>query len=107
MKGRWAETLELTQASPFELVKLANFPDPITIFPGDSAILDIFVKYDNDNEAYGWNNEAYLHNWRTPYYQLDPGDYDIEIILSGVNAQTKKIVKGHIGTTTDTTYLRS
>ena len=43
MKGRWASTLELAQANPLDYLKLANFPDPITIFPGESTFLDVLL----------------------------------------------------------------
>ncbi len=105
MKGRWASTLELAQANPLDYLKLANFPDPITIFPGESTFLDIFVKYENDIEAYGWNNESYLHNWRTPYHKLTIGSHQIEITLSGVNAQCKRTFTAQIQPTIDDTRI--
>ena len=105
MKGRWASTLELAQANPLDYLKLANFPDPITIFPGESTFLDIFVKYENESEAYGWNNESYLHNWRTPYHKLTTGTHQIEITLSGVNAQRKNTFTAHIQPTIDNTKI--
>lgn len=106
MKGRWAGTLELPHANPFSVTRLANFPDPVTINPGHEEILDVFAKYDNDQEAYGWNNEAYLHTWRTPHYKLNPGNYKILIEVTSENgAYCKKYFKAHIKNTIDNTYL--
>ena len=106
MKGRWAGTLELPFASPSDRMRLANYPEPETVFVGKSVILDIFAKFEQDNEAYGWNNEAYLHSWRTPHYKLDPGNYEIEITLIGINSEKRKNFVAHIGDAIEDTYLR-
>lgn len=106
MKGRWSRTLELAYASQFDKIKLALYPEPETIFIGDSAILDVFAKCEHDQEAYGWNNEAYLNNWRTPTYKLDPGDYEIEVKLVGTNSNKKATLRAHIANSIEGTYLR-
>ncbi|PIQ80309.1 MAG: hypothetical protein COV79_01135, partial [Parcubacteria group bacterium CG11_big_fil_rev_8_21_14_0_20_41_14] len=105
MKGRWAGTLELPFASPLDRQRLANYPEPETVFIGTSVILDVFAKYENDSEAYGWNNEAYLYRWRTPHYKLDPGDYNVEVELIGVNSRKRDKFKAHIGSTIEETYI--
>ena len=82
-KGRWASTPEL----PFlneKLVKIFQ-PDPVTIIEGDSEILDVITKCEKDHEAYGWNNEAYFHNWRTPEYKLNRGKYKVKIVINTQN----------------------
>lgn len=106
MKGRWSRTLELAYASKFDKIKLALYPEPETVFVGDSAILDIFAKHEHDQEAYGWNNEAYLNNWRTPTYKLDPGDYEIEIKLVGTNSNDRVTLRAHVANSIEDTYLR-
>lgn len=106
-KGRWASTLELVNASPLDIARIINFPDPITLIAGENEFLDVFTKYEHDTEAYGWNNEAYLHNWKTPHYRMDPGDYEIEIqVIALSGAQKKKRFKAHIATTIDDTYIK-
>ena len=105
MKGRWSRTLELAFASQFDKIKLALYPEPETVFVEDSAILDIFAKYEHDQEAYGWNNEAYLNNWRTPSYKLNPGDYIIEVRLVGINTDSKIVLRAHIANSIDDSYL--
>lgn len=105
-KGRWASTLELVNASPLDIVRIVNFPDPITLISGESEFLDVFTKYEYDSEAYGWNNEAYLHNWRNPDYKMDIGDYLIEIqVIALSGAQKKKMFRVHIAATIDDTYI--
>lgn len=109
MKGRWAGTLELAFVSDRStLIRLANFPDPITINSGKGEILDVFAKCEHDVEAYGWNNEAYLNSWRTPHYKMDPGDYEITIEVTSENGSyCKRKFKAHIATSIDQTYLRT
>lgn len=82
--GRWASTPELPQLEHDHLLKLL-YPDPVTIPVGDSEYLDIIVKYENDSEAYGWNNEAYIHDWRTPHYKLDCGRYLVKVTINTQN----------------------
>lgn len=107
-KGRWADTLELVNASPFEIIRIINYPDPITIIAGEQTPLDIFTKCGSDQEAYGWNNEAYLHNWRTPHYMMTPNDYHITVQVVALNGtQIKTELIAHIGNTIDETYLRN
>jgi hypothetical protein len=104
MKGRWAGTLELPQASPLDLLRLANFPDPVTITAGSSEILDIFVQH--GEEAYGWNNEAYLFNWKTPHYKLFPGDHRVDVEVTSVTgSQGRFSFKAHIDNRIDKTHL--
>jgi len=89
-KGRWASTPEL----PFlneKFVKIFQ-PDPVTIAESDSEILDVITKCENDHEAYGWNNEAYLdvHDWRTPEYKLNEGKYKVRIVINTQNGVSLK-----------------
>jgi len=106
MKGRWSGTLELPQASPLDYARLANFPDPVTIAAGSSESLDVFVKPANDQNAYRWNNEAYLFNWRTPTYRLAPGDYRIEVEVTALNGpNARRSFKAHIEAGVDATSL--
>jgi len=108
MKGRWSGTLELPQTDRSSWTRLANFPDPVTINAGKDEILDVFAKFENDSEAYGWNNEAYFHNWRTPQYRLDPGDYRLVIEVPTENSSyATRLFMAHIDATITDTYLKN
>ena len=72
MSGRWASTPEIPHVPNDAILKLL-YPDPVTIPVGEKEYLDVITKYEKDAEAYGWNNEAYFHNWRTPNYKLERG----------------------------------
>jgi len=93
MKGRWTTTLELPFANPQDAMRLANFPESKNILAGVSENLCVFVKFEKDIEAYGWNNEGYLHQWRTPDYRLNPGIYNIEVVIEGLNVKKKALFK--------------
>ena len=107
MKGRWSDTLELAYTDTYSKIKLANFPDTVSIYAGKDTILDVFAKFESYNQAYGWNNEAYLdHNaWKTDKYKLSPGDYKIEVVVAGTNATIKKTFSIHIDKTIEQTSL--
>lgn len=106
MRGRWAGTLELPEENPLNRIRLANFPDPVTINPGYSEILDVFAKFESDEEAYGWNNKAYFNKWRTPDYKMIPGNYEIIVEVTSENgAYCKRVFKAHIASTINNTYL--
>jgi hypothetical protein len=107
MKGRWAGTLELPFANPQDKMRLANFPESENISPGKSEILDVFVKFENDLEAYGWNNEAYLFNWRTPYYQLEPRIHTVEVNIVGLNTKISGFFQIQIGKKIEDCYIKN
>jgi len=87
MIGRWTSTPELPHIPNDAILKLFH-PDPVTIPINGKEYLDIITKYENDKEAYGWNNNAYLHNWRTPNYKLERGKYTVKISIATQNGIT-------------------
>ena len=82
--GRWASTPEIPHIPQDAIVKLLH-PDPVTLPVGEKEILDIIAKEENDNEAYGWNNESYFHNWRNIEYKLDEGEYIVKVTINTQN----------------------
>jgi hypothetical protein len=81
MEGRRASTPEplpivLAPANPQgQPVVLIPQSHGVDIYPGESELLDIAIRADNDTECYGWNNETYFSTpqWRNPRWRLDPG----------------------------------
>lgn len=88
-KGRWASTPEVPYYQQSAVIKIFE-PDPVIILAGESEILDVVAKYENDIEAYGWNNESYFNNWRTPNYRLTPGRYKVQITVFTQNGISSK-----------------
>jgi hypothetical protein len=59
----------------------------IDVYPGESQLLDVAARFDDDEDCYGWNNEAYFSNplWRNPAWRLPRGRYlaRVEVTSSG------------------------
>ena len=87
MNGRWSSTPEIPYIPHDAVLKLLS-PDPVIIPVGEKEYLDVIAKYEKDKEAYGWNNEAYFHNWRTPSYKLERGKYLIKITIATQNGKS-------------------
>ena len=70
---------------------IINYMQNTTIYPGESAEIDIVVKIDEDFDCYGWNNESYRCSGRNSDFRLPIGRYRVEItILSSGKKFTKK-----------------
>ena len=98
MEGRWASSPEpvpivLPPAAPQaqQLVLIPAGGRGVDVYPGESELLDIAVRVDNDAECYGWNNEAYfsLPPWRNPNWKLDRGRYLVRV---GISSSGQKCV---------------
>jgi hypothetical protein len=91
MEGRWSSTPEpvaipVGPANP-QGQQLALIPETrgwVNVYPGESELLDIAIRADNDAECYGWNNEAYFSTpqWRNPKWRLGPGRYLVRVIVA-------------------------
>ena len=58
----------------------------VDIAPGESADLDVVVRYDDDTDCFGWNLESYHSTppWRNPRWRLPAGRYLLKAeIFSG------------------------
>jgi len=107
MLGRWASTPEVAYLPNGHQIVKVTHPDPVTIAPGNREILNVVAKHENDREAYGWNNDSYLHEWRTLKAKLDPGNYIVKIDIStqnGVSFSQKCSLR--ISDRIDDTYLK-
>jgi len=95
MTIRWPETPEPIPLT-FRLDnKRAEIVDParitleqrMDIFPSEVKLVDVAVRFDADEECYGWNNESYFSDppWRNPNWRLSKGRYlvNLTIISSG------------------------
>jgi hypothetical protein len=91
MEGRWSNTPEpapivIALGTP-QGQQIALMPQPrgwVDVQPGESELLDIAIRADNDTECYGWNNEAYYSKprWRNPYWRLPSGRYLVRVIVT-------------------------
>jgi hypothetical protein len=86
MQGRWANTMEVSLVSPLNQQEKIVYPDTINIGYHSYEPLDCIVKFDSDNAAYAWNNEAYAFpDCKNPRYKLGMGTYKVHVRLSGQN----------------------
>ncbi len=92
MDGRWASTPEPvpipvvnSQGVQFQMLDFTRLTleSRIDVYPGESELLDIAARCDNDVECYGWNNEQYFSTplWRNPNWKLDSGRYLVKAVI--------------------------
>jgi hypothetical protein len=70
MEGRWSGSpepnpLPIVDPSGRQSQIIVDFSrlileSRIEIYPGQDRTLDVAVRFDSDEECYGWNNEVYL-----------------------------------------------
>jgi hypothetical protein len=94
MDGRWASTPEpvpipivnLQGVHQFQILDFTRLTleSRIDVYPGESELLDIAARLDNDDECYGWNNGQYLFMplWRNPNWQLAHARYLVKVIIA-------------------------
>jgi hypothetical protein len=53
----------------------------IDVYPGETELLDIAVRFDRDPECYGWSNENYFSDpiWRNPNWRLASARYLVRV----------------------------
>jgi len=54
----------------------------IDVYPGESELLDVAVRFDGETDCYGWNNESYSNAWRTPEWKLPCDRYLVKVVVS-------------------------
>jgi hypothetical protein len=98
MEGRWAGSLEPVtlpvvgpEGQQFEVLDFARLTleSRMDIYPGQTQLLDIANRPDDDEVCYGWNNEAYFSTprWRNPKWQLPKGRYLVKIAIGSSGQQ--------------------
>jgi len=89
MNGRWANSAQISHLAQQDIFLKIQFPDPISIRSGKDEPLDGIVQFPGENNAFGWNNEAYFYKWRTPAYKLEKGQYRVIVTVSPQNSHEK------------------
>jgi hypothetical protein len=67
----------------FEMLDIGRMTSEsrIDIYAGESELLDIAVRFDDEQDCFGWNNEAYFHQWRNPKWQFPRSVYLARVIV--------------------------
>jgi hypothetical protein len=59
-----------------------NADSRIDVYPGEEELLDVAVRFDGEEDCYGWNNESYFNSWRTPRWKLPRGRYLVKVVIT-------------------------
>lgn len=65
----------------------------IDVYAGEEELLDVAVRFHGVKECYGWNNESYLHDWRTPEWKLEPGRYLVKVEITSSGQRCKDVFR--------------
>lgn len=99
MQIRWVNN---PQPIPLEIKfddgKCAKMYDPIRftqlqrmdIYAGEYEDLDVAVRFKEDRECYGWNDESYRVSGRNPDWRLDKDQYLIKLTLRSSGEKVSK-----------------
>jgi hypothetical protein len=52
------------------------------VYPGEEEVLDVAVRFDDEADCYGWNNDSYFYNWRNPNWRLPRERYLIKVVVT-------------------------
>jgi hypothetical protein len=65
----------------------------IDVYAGEEELLDVAVRFQGEKDCYGWNNEAYLYNWRAPHWKLGPGRYLVRVVITSSGQSCKGVFR--------------
>jgi hypothetical protein len=56
----------------------------VDIYPDESQILDVVVRFEGEDACYGWNNEAYFHTpvGKNPKWMLDHSRFLVRVVVT-------------------------
>jgi hypothetical protein len=106
MEGRWAGAL---QPSPIPAVDAAQrniaffIHDPermsaesrVDIYPGESEPLDIAVRFQDDPNCYGWNNETYFKQpvGKNPDWELGSDHFLVKVVINSTGQKCEGVYR--------------
>jgi hypothetical protein len=78
------QIIGLDGAIQFYILDFARTADEsrIDVYPGEEEKLDVAVRFHGEPDCYGWNNESYNNNWRTPRWRLPHGRYLAKVTIT-------------------------
>jgi hypothetical protein len=63
------------------------------VYPGEEKTLDIAVRFDDEADCYGWNNDGYFFNWRNPNWKLSRERYLVKVVISSSGQKCVRVVR--------------
>ncbi len=91
MEGRWALTAEpeVTErrVNGGTVYQIRNYREGIDLPPGEKTPVDVVVKFYDEAECYGWNNDSYATAGRNSNWRIPLGRYLVKVIVrsSGID----------------------
>jgi len=72
------------RALEFEMLDIGRMTveSRIDVYPGENELLDVAVRFDDEPDCYGWNNESYFHNWRNPKWKFPRSVYLVKVVVT-------------------------
>ena len=76
---------EQTKRYVYDLERLTTVR---AIPPGysEDGVLDVAARYDGEGHCYGYNNESYSHDFKTPRWKLTQEQYLVDVYITASNA---------------------
>jgi hypothetical protein len=67
----------------------------VNIYPGESEPLDIVVRFDNDVDCYGWNNETYFRQplGRNPDWRLGSEVFLVKVTITSTGRKCEGVFR--------------
>lgn len=104
MDARWPgspEPVPITGVFPdgssFQLLDFARLfaPSRFDIYAGEQTSIDVAVKFDDERECYGWNNDAYFADppGKSPQWKLDYGQYLLVVTVYSSGQETTDVFR--------------
>jgi hypothetical protein len=92
MPTRWANSpqpianqiLDLEGNVRFQILDFvrAATASRVDVYPGEEQLLDVAVRFDDEPDCYGWNDESYVYDWRNPNWKLPQGRYLVKAVVT-------------------------
>jgi hypothetical protein len=54
----------------------------IDVYPGEGELLDVAVRFNDEADCYGWNNDSYFCDWRNPNWILYSERYLVKVVIN-------------------------
>jgi hypothetical protein len=105
MEGRWANSLQPTPTPVVDTNGNVSLfiHDPerlsagsrVDIYPGESALLDVAVRFQGDTDCYGWNNETYFAQpyGKNPSWRLASGVFLVKVTITSTGRKCEGVFR--------------
>lgn len=103
MPVRWANSpqpianqiLDLEGNPRFQILDFvrAATASRVDVYPGEEQLLDVAVRFDDEPDCYGWNDESYFYGWRNPNWKLPPKRYLVNVVVTSSGQKCYRLLR--------------